>query len=429
MRNLIKKVAILILALSILVVPEIQVSASQDTKTNFKDVKSTSWYYIYVTKLVELKITAGIGNNMFAPNQSVTRAEFVTFLCNVKGYKQTQGNPFVDCQKSWAIGFITAALANGIIDLPNDKKFRPNDAVTRQEVAEMMCRAVNITPDNTTNSPYADVTSNTGYPTAAYSNYLMQGSVEKNGRYFYPQTKITRGEVAAVIVNAYDYNLDKIAYLNTKLSEEEKKKREAEKYQVWLNSIEKGVSKELLNNTTDLTGGKTVQECNEYATKELEKFEYWMKDCNFTNVEDFKEEFVSVAKNFTNLYYNRNYKKLDVLEKGLKEQWASIKVENYLDDVLTDTKTNKVVKEGEFFTGTGLFLMDVGPTPKIRGTLKYRYLSPTDKKMFSSDICSTTGKPCQYDTWYEVDLEVTFIPEKGLKVSTIEEISKIRLAR
>jgi len=243
MKNILKGALTILLAISILAltnVPSTVTATMADTTTatmttattttatttvvtTFKDIKTTAWYYTYVNKLVELKITSGIGNNKYGPANSVTRAEFVTFLCKIKRYAQTKGDPFTDTQKHWASRYITIALANGIIDLPTDKKFRPNDAITRLEAVEMLCRALNISKDTTTKNPYADIKTTTGYTNAAYANYLMQGSIEKDKRYFKPSDKLTRGEVAAVIVNAYDYNVDKMAYLNKKIAEEKVK--------------------------------------------------------------------------------------------------------------------------------------------------------------------------------------------------------------
>ncbi len=240
MKSFFKRTILLFIIMSILILSNIQtISASSGDVSNavkFTDVKNTSWYYSYVTRLAELKITGGYTDGTFKPNNPVTRAEFVTFLCNAKGYKQSQGNPFDDSQKSWSSGYITTGLANGFFELASDRKFRPNEAITRQEVVEIMCRALNIFPDETTKTPYADVKINSGYSTAAYNNYLMRGS-EKDGMiYFQPQDKLTRAEAAAVVVNAYDYNVDKLEFLNKKIAEEKQKEAEAEKTQ---KSIEK----------------------------------------------------------------------------------------------------------------------------------------------------------------------------------------------
>lgn len=237
MKNIFIRAITMLLAISFFTlagVPALATSVNTSTSTKtttttsaststFKDVKATAWYYTYVNKLMDLKITSGYKDGTYKPANSVTRAEFVTFLCKTKGYAQTAGDPFSDTQKHWASGYITIALANGIIDLPTDKKFRPNDAITRLEAVEMMCRALNIDKDTTTKNPYADVNYITGYTNAAYANYLMQGSIVKNARYFKPSDKLTRGEVASVIVNAYEYNADKMGYLNKKIAEANEK--------------------------------------------------------------------------------------------------------------------------------------------------------------------------------------------------------------
>ena len=427
MRNLIKKVIVLLLALSILIFPEIQANASQDAKTTFKDVKSTSWYYSYVSKLVDLKITGGYEDGTYRPNNSVTRAEFVTFLCNVKGYKQMQGNPFIDSRESWASGYITAALANGIIDIPSDQKFNPNFAITRSEAVEMMCRALNISADEETKTPYTDVKENKGYSTAAYSNYLMQGSLDKEKRYFYPGTKITRAETATIIVNAYDYSVDKMAYLNKRIEEEKVKKEEAEKYAAWQESV-KGISPSLLNNKDGLYKG-SVYESNKYLKEESEFLKNWGARYGMTDAE-FANEVVRVGNDIMNLWYNADYRKLDQLEKGFNSLADQVFILNYMKRNLEYVKNNKFVSEGQFKTSTGLIVINEAGILELRGTIKYRYLSPTSNTVLKSEIVESTGKPILLNTWYEQDYRITFYPEeKGLKFTGMDAKSAVRISK
>jgi ribosomal protein L23 len=427
MRNIIRKVVLLILALSILVLPVVSVSAQTTTKISFKDVKSTSWYYSYVSRLVDLKITGGYSDGTYKPNKSVTRAEFVTFLCNVKGYKQMQGNPFIDSQKSWAAGYITAALANGIIDLPADQKFRPNYSITRQEVVEMICRALNVAPDVETKTPYTDVKTNSGYSTAAYSNYLMQGSLKDNKLIFQPNENITRAEVAAVVVNAYDYNSDKIAYLNKKIAEDKAKKEEAEKYTKWQKSV-KGVSPILLNNKEGLYKG-SVYESNKYMKEESEFLKNWGAKYGMTDVE-FANEVVRVGTDSMNLWYNADYRKLDQLEKGFNSLADQVFIINSLKQNLEYVKSNKFTSEGQFKTNVGLIVINEIGQLELRGTIKYRYLSPTNKNVLNSEIVGATGEPIVLNTWYEQDYRIMFYPEeKGLKFIRMDAISEVRISK
>lgn len=426
MRSIVKRTIAILIFMSVSITTNI-LMISADPGNKFKDVKATSWYYSYVAKLADLKITGGYTDGTYKPNNSVTRAEFVTFLCNVKGYKQMQGNPFIDSQKSWASGYITAALANGIIDLPSDQKFNPNFAITRQEVAEMMCRALNVAPDEKIKTPYSDVTTDSGYSTAAFSNYLMRGSTENNKLLFKPKDKLTRAEAATILVNAYDYNVDKLAFLNEKISEEKAKKDEAEKYDAWQESV-KGISSVLLNNNKGLSNA-SLYESNKYLKEESNYLKNWGADYGMTQ-DEFAKEVVRVGNDIMNLWYNADYRKLNNLENGFKKLGETNFINNYMNRNLDYVKDNKFVSEGKFITSEGLIVVTDSGSIALRGTIKYRYLEPTSTNILNSELVGSTGKPIKLGVWYEQDYQIRFYPEKeGLKFTRMDAISDIRIAQ
>ena len=426
MRSVVKRTIAVLIIMSVSITTNI-LMISADPGNKFKDVKVTSWYYSYVTKLADLKITGGYTDGTYKPNNSVTRAEFVTFLCNVKGYKQMQGNPFIDSQKSWASGYITAALANGIIDLPANQKFNPNYAITRQEVVEMMCRALNVAPDEKIKTPYSDVTTDSGYSTAAFSNYLMRGSTENNKLLFKPKDKLTRAEAATILVNAYDYNVDKLAFLNEKISEEKAKKDEAEKASAWQESV-KGISSVLLNNNKGLSNA-SLYESNKYLKEESDYLKNWGADYGMTQ-DEFAKEVIRVGNDIMNLWYNADYMKLNNLEIGFKKLGETNFINNYMNRNLDYVKDNKFVSEGKFITGEGLIVVTDSGSIALRGTIKYRYLEPTSTNVLNSEIVGSTGKPIKLGIWYEQDYQIRFYPEKeGLKFTRMDAISDIRIAQ
>lgn len=104
--------------------------------------------------------------------------------------------------KKW----IAAAVSQNIID--DGLTFRPDDAITRQEAVEMLCRALGLSPDTLNETPFCDITADSGYSTRAFKEYLMLGSVKDNERYFYPLSVLKRSEAAAIIVNLLDYKSD-----------------------------------------------------------------------------------------------------------------------------------------------------------------------------------------------------------------------------
>lgn len=426
MRSIVKRTIAILIFMSVSITTNI-LMISADPGNKFKDVKATSWYYSYVAKLADLKITGGYTDGTYKPNNSVTRAEFVTFLCNVKGYKQMQGNPFIDSQKSWASGYITAALANGIIDLPSDQKFNPNFAITRQEVAEMMCRALNVAPDEKIKTPYSDVTTDSGYSTAAFSNYLMRGSTENNKLLFKPKDKLTRAEAATILVNAYDYNVDKLAFLNEKISEEKAKKDEAEKYDAWQESV-KGISSVLLNNNKGLSNA-SLYESNKYLKEESNYLKNWGADYGMTP-DEFAKEVVRVGSKYANLIANANYKNIKEYESVLKSVLETNMINNYMDMKLDYVKDNTIVSEGKFTTSTGLIVVTGDGSIALRGTIKYKYSKPTSNKILNAEIVGSTKKASQLGIWYEQDIEIFFYPDiEGVRVTHMQQISDIRVSK
>lgn len=417
----------IILALTVLITPVI---TGLNAVTAFSDVSKSSWYYGYVNRLISLNITSGIGNNKYGPNNSVTRAEFVTFLCKANGMTQTEGYTFTDTINHWSAKWISTAIEANIID--KDTLFYPNKAITRQEAVEMLCRSINLQESTATTSPYSDVKSDMGYSNRAFEEYLMLGSVVNGQRFFYPQNNIKRSEVAAVIVNLVDYRNNpesfksaKKAELEQKQHEEEEAKAEAERYAAWKESV-KDIAPELLNNTQGLYKG-SVYESNKYLRMETDYLKNWGAKYGMTE-DEFADEMVRVGSKFMNTWYNANYTKLDEMEINLRSILDINTINNSLQDNLNYVKINKFVSEGNFITCNCMLLFAEWGNPVLRGTMKYRYLKPTSTNVLISETVGTTGKHIEIGRWYEQDYEIRFYSEKaGIKATRMHAISDIRI--
>ncbi len=419
----IKRALAILLAVAMMVIANVvPVSAAP----SFTDVKTTAWYYNYVNKLVDLKITAGIGNNKYGPDNSVTRAEFVTFLCKATGLSQEEGYAYNDTKDHWSSKWISAAVEANIID--KGTAFNPNKAITRQEAVEMLCRSLGLQQDTTMTTPYADITSEQGYSNTAYKEYLIVGSVSKDKRYFYPGSSLTRAETAAVIVNLVDYKADTNSYKAKKKSEMDSQKAETQTYEAWKDSV-KDISPILLSNTDGLIK-ESVYDSYKYLRNEEKKcFVNWGDQYGMTP-EEFEQEMVKVGTKYGNTWANVDYRKLDELETNLKSLWEKNIINNYLKRNLDRVKNRKVVSEGKFITSTGMLVFADWGNPVLRGTLRYKYSAPTTKEALNSEIVGSTGKASQINTWYEQDFEITFLPQSdGLKITGMDAISDIRISK
>ncbi len=108
----------------------------------FSDVNSWSWYYEAVMTLASYKVLNGVGASLFAPNDYITRAEFVTMLVRIYGVTETTSN-FSDVPAgSWFESFVATAADRGWVQGDGDGTFRPNDSITRAEAVVIMNRVL-----------------------------------------------------------------------------------------------------------------------------------------------------------------------------------------------------------------------------------------------------------------------------------------------
>ena len=116
------------------------------TKSGFRDVASGSWYNTYVATLNNAGVITDSSNGYFRPNEAITRAELAAMLAN---FTETTGaaNYFNDVSaKYWAANAIAICAKLGWINGYPDGTFRPDKNVTRAELMAMINRATGRAP-------------------------------------------------------------------------------------------------------------------------------------------------------------------------------------------------------------------------------------------------------------------------------------------
>ncbi len=111
----------------------------------FVDVPAGSWFGGFVTELVARNITQGIGEGLYGPDQSVTRAQMATFLARALGVPEPPiptEDPFPDVPADhWAARFVQWVADEGITVGYGDGTFQPDRVVSRAEMAVFLGRA------------------------------------------------------------------------------------------------------------------------------------------------------------------------------------------------------------------------------------------------------------------------------------------------
>ena len=148
-----------------------------------------------VTVLTDLNIIEGFEDNTFRPNDDVTRAQMAKIICHMLDYTylNTEKIIFSDVDpKHWAGGYINTAYGLGIIQGHGDGTFKPEDPVTYEEAVKMIVAALGYTNNYANNKG--------GYPTG----YLVIGSESgiTKGVALKAGQNANRGVIARLVYNA-----------------------------------------------------------------------------------------------------------------------------------------------------------------------------------------------------------------------------------
>lgn len=119
-----------------------RLSKTDYTDLPFYDVDGNDWYYDDVLYAYINGYMDGLSAGQFAPNQNTTRAQIVTILWRLTGepramksnkFNDVPSNAYYDKAVSWAV---EAGVVNGF----DAKTFKPNDYVTREQLAAILYR-------------------------------------------------------------------------------------------------------------------------------------------------------------------------------------------------------------------------------------------------------------------------------------------------
>ena len=150
----------------------------------------------------------GATDTEFRPTKNITRGMIVTILWRMEGKPKVTGiEDFPDVTGQYYYNAVRWAAKNKIVSGYNNGKFGPNDNITREQLATILCnyakykgKNVNKTVDT---SKYKDWYKVTGYARPAMSWAVSTGVItgKYNGTKVDPQGTASRAEAAGMIYN------------------------------------------------------------------------------------------------------------------------------------------------------------------------------------------------------------------------------------
>ncbi|MBY9081477.1 S-layer homology domain-containing protein [Paenibacillus sp. CGMCC 1.18879] len=179
---------------------------AESTRT-FTDI-TNHWARRSIEIMAARNIIDGVGSGQFAPNQTITRAEFAALLSRTLGLEAGSLNTFKDvATNAWYAEDVAKAASAGIIK-GDGTSFRPNDVITRQEMAVMIMRALQragVATPVSNPAAFTDLSDVQPWAKSAvedvYSLGIIQGRTDGS---FGPADSATRAEGAAMLLKLMD---------------------------------------------------------------------------------------------------------------------------------------------------------------------------------------------------------------------------------
>ena len=175
---------------------------AEDVCTPFTDIDQSAWYHDGVHYMIENGMMNGVGNGMFEPNGSVTRAMLVTILYRQAGSPKVTGdNPFEDVAAGkYYTDAVIWAFQNGIVNGTTPTTFEPEEPVTREQIATILYRREGAPEVKQDLSAFVDTDQVSSYAHAAMQWAVAKGVIKGDGNRLNAKGDATRAEIATMLM-------------------------------------------------------------------------------------------------------------------------------------------------------------------------------------------------------------------------------------
>ena len=174
---------------------------------DFTDIQG-HWAATFIAEAVRRGMTSGYPDHTFQPDRTVTRAEFTALLARALSLAPT-GDPLafadVSAIPGWAAADIARAVAAGIVQGYEDRTFRPNRSITREEMMVMLVKALQLNVDMAQTPTFADNASISNWAKPYVASADAAGLIAGTGNdRFSPAAPATRAEAVTFLLRAAD---------------------------------------------------------------------------------------------------------------------------------------------------------------------------------------------------------------------------------
>lgn len=167
----------------------------------FDDMADGHWANSVVKLLAARHVVTGTSRTTFEPDRAVTRAEFAAMAARALGLTPEPSEAFDDvADGSWYAESIGSLHAEGIVKGDAKGTFRPNDLITREEMAVLLSRALGLAAASDGDPFFRDAASISPWAEQAVQALRQAGYLKgyPDGRLL-PQDTASRAEAAVLL--------------------------------------------------------------------------------------------------------------------------------------------------------------------------------------------------------------------------------------
>ena len=171
----------------------------------FADLGNVEWAKDAILALYEKGIVSGVGDNLYAPENNVTREQFIVMIMRALNIDATEGSSEFGDVKSGAYyeKYVATAKKIGIVNGISENAFGVGKNITRQDLAVMVANAVKykeMSLDGNKNINFSDKDSISEYAKDAVESLVKTGAITGfSDNTFRPKNNCTRAQAAKII--------------------------------------------------------------------------------------------------------------------------------------------------------------------------------------------------------------------------------------
>lgn len=175
----------------------------------FTDVPEKAWCYKPVSYIAARNIVKGVGGGRFDPDGNITRADFIIMLMRAYGIDiDTEiTDNFSDAGDKYYTPYLATAKRLGLVKGVGNNMYMPEEGITRQDMIVMLYNTLNklgrlpVGANVRTLEDFNDSGDIASYAVDAVKLFVEKGIIKGSGKNLNPRAVSTRAEVAQTLYN------------------------------------------------------------------------------------------------------------------------------------------------------------------------------------------------------------------------------------